>query len=141
MEHWLDESAHPLHVIRIPRNYDITDIEREFPLFEKRFVEIVRREPHTQIAIIVDISQPQGSNAANRKRIAEAMASSQKRLVGHVAAQGFVVRTPVLRAALTGVFWLTRPPWPTKVFTSRAEAEWWAREELARANADPVNRT
>ncbi len=130
MQPWLEEDAAPLYVIRFPPRYGTDDIDRELRRAEDRLAEILEGRPGMRIALVVDLSWIEGSTATSRKHVAAAMRRAEKRLAGRVAAQAFITHSVVIQAATTAVFWLTRPPWPIRVFTSRVEARSWARAEL-----------
>ena len=63
--------------------------------------------------------------AAQQKRDAERNA----RLLVGIA---LVVSSPLIASVVTAINWIAPPPYPQKIFSSVAEAEAWAGEQLAK---------
>ena len=135
---WLDDDDHPVHVMTFPARYSYAELERAMSELREYYVERDRNEPSLYIGLAVDLSRVERSEARNRKLIADTMTRLVPIVHRSCAGTAYVVRSQLVRAALTATLWLRSPPWPTRVFTSRLEAIGWLRDRLADGRADRV---
>ena len=91
-----------------------------------------RGEPFAGIAYL-DKSQP--PNARQRKEAAEFWQNLRKEKLDLVAV-AYVVTEPILRGALTAVFWVQPPPCPYRICGSGAAAADWANSTLRAARGE-----
>ncbi|MEZ4340515.1 MAG: hypothetical protein R3B82_28170 [Sandaracinaceae bacterium] len=127
---WLDSSRDPLHVMRFPAQYAYEELDRELTAMREYFVARERQDRQLWITLLVDLSAVETSEARNRKRIADTMTRLVPIMQRCCAGQAYVVSRPIIRAALTATMWLRSPPWPVRVFASRADADPWLAECL-----------
>ena len=71
--------------------------------------------------------------AAQRKRQAEWIESNREDLRRYTKGTAFVINNPLMRGALTAIFWLTRYETPYVVVATLEAAEEWALNRLAEA--------
>ena len=130
MGSWLDSSRDPLHVMRFPARYEFEELDRELTAMREYFVAREREDRSLWVALLVDLSRVERSEARNRKRIADTMTRLVPIMQRCCAGQAYVVSRPIIRAALTATMWLRSPPWPVRVFGDGAEARAWLAERL-----------
>jgi hypothetical protein len=132
MASWHDDSDPTLHVIEFPASYTYEELDAQFTKLEAYYQKFGAKGDR-RIALMIDLSRAQSSTAKNRERIARAMAETGPILTRILIAQVYVVTSALMRGALSSISWLKPPTWPVKVFPERAEAERWAREQVATA--------
>ncbi len=107
-------------MISFPPSYTYEELDAQFT----SLVSWSLKRRHQRFVVVVDLFAVTSSTPRNRARIARALAE-----VGAASpflALGYVVRSVVMRSALTAMHWLTRPAWPVHVFASRDDAVRWA---------------
>ncbi len=90
-----------------------------------------------RFALLVDARALDASNtdARTRKRDAAVYRAASAELRASIVCEARIVHSTVARYVITAFDWLTGVPWPSASFTTPAEAEAWARRQLAQ---DPV---
>ena len=111
---------------------DITPVQLDAHFDEYRKV-LDRDKPY---ALVYDASKIGKVDAVLRKRYAEFMKANEANFNRLCVGCGFVITSAIVRGALTAVLWLTGSlPFPHKIFSTRDEAEAWAREQLRSVRA------
>jgi len=98
------------------------------------FFEIIDRclQKKAVFASVHDIRGLPALDALQRKKFAEYIKSRHANLQRFISAHAVVVRSSIERGVVTAVLWLSPAPFPVRVFESPADAEEWAREQLAK---------
>lgn len=100
---------------------------------EKHFIEYRKiLDRNVAYALVCDATHMSGADAKLRKGYAEFLkvnAADFRRLCRGV---GFVFGNAAIRGAFTAILWFTDMPFAYKVCATRAEAEAWARAQLAK---------
>lgn len=128
---WLDLSRHPLHILSLPAEYTYEELDKQMNFLCSEYRRFTREHPQERHAMLIDISRRNQSHPKSRKRIADALGELSGLLRTRGIAQAYVTDNLVVRAALTAVSWLQTVPWPTQVFSTRAQAEKWLYERIA----------
>jgi hypothetical protein len=81
-------------------------------------------------ALVFDMSNAGVPSALQRKRLVAHMADQAPNIRRVVRGLGVIAPSPVLRGAITALFWLAPPLVPHRLFETRSEAIDWA-EALA----------
>ena len=117
-------SRWPLLVIKF--DGDATDEEYAASLLERTTL-LRRREKY---AVLLDASTCGDMPARQRKLEADWTRQNHEMLAQYLVGIAFVFKSPVLRAALTAIFWLQPFSWPYEIMATLPEAELWATERL-----------
>lgn len=120
-----DESRLPLVVVTFRGTASTAEFEEYLRLLR---VNLGRRQP---TAVVVDSRKMVTMSAAQRKRQAEWIDSNREDLLRFTRGTAFVINNPLMRGALTAIFWLTRYETPYVVVATLEEAEAWALAQLA----------
>ena len=124
-----DEQAWPLLYIRFPAK-GLNDESLE--AFIERYDEYLdRREPFAAISDSRGVLK--AINANQRKRMVVWFEKTWNVAKKYNVANAVLLKSAMVRGALTAVFWMKAPPGPTKAFGSVAEAAPWLRERLEAA--------
>ncbi len=91
-----------------------------------------------RFAVVMDIQQVLAMPAEQRKRTAARLKELAPKGERTVICNAHIVRSSLAKGMLSAIYWIAPPPFPTKVFTDRAEAEAWARERMAADTAVPA---
>jgi hypothetical protein len=89
-----------------------------------------RRVPHY---VIIDARRGESMSSKHRRQIADWVTRNQPELRAHRVGLALVAESALIRGALTAIYWLHAPPYPTKVFARIEEAEAWGHELLEQA--------
>ncbi len=87
-----------------------------------------RRKLH---AVIVDARTSTRPTSAQRARVGEWMRANERVFRTWTSSFAFVVLNPLVRGALTAIFWLSPAPVPTLFTGDIEEARRWSLEQLA----------
>ena len=117
-------------VFHAPDAYSYQELDGALRDLVDQCADAVRGDPDARIAVLWDVTRVRRSEARNRKRIADALGEMTELLPTHCIGFGVVVRSQVIRAAITGILWLRPLPWPVKTFLERHEADEWLEAEL-----------
>ena len=82
-------------------------------------------------AWVADLQHVRGSNARQRKIVAETEKRHAALHAQHHAGAALVVPNRLVRGVVTAIFWLVPPVYPTTMVDSRAEGIRWAAGQLA----------
>lgn len=120
-----DESRLPLVVVTF-RGDATTE---EFEEYLRRLsANLARKQP---TAIVIDSREFAVMPAAQRKRQAEWIDETRVVRTRYTLGTAFVINSPLIRGALTAIFWLTKYDTPYVVVPTLEEAEAWALKLLA----------
>jgi len=124
----VDERRWPLVVIVWPAEPLADESVEEFLRISQ--CELERREPQFTLH---EIRGASGLDARQRRRIAQFVEEHRDEIARYVAASAIVNTSPVLRAMITAIHWLSPPPYREAVFATRTDAEAWL-TSIARAS-------
>ncbi len=88
---------------------------------------------HYVFAWVIDLTHVAKAPATQRKALAEHLKSCEAFSERWNAGSALIVPNAWLRGVVTAVFWVSPPKYPTRVFSDAAQAERWARHQLALA--------
>lgn len=112
-----DVSRFPLVVVTLPsEQVSDGDIDR---FVEDQRALLARRDRHY---VVADASNSVAFSAAHRRRLADWLEESESLALERSIGMGIVIANPIIRGAVTAVFWLKRPPMPTKLHATVSEA-------------------
>lgn len=81
--------------------------------------------------MVIDLSQAPPMPPKQRQMLTSQIHGASDELAVSCAACGMVFSSPVMRALLTTLLWMVKPPYPTQVFKTRKLATEWVRHQLA----------
>jgi hypothetical protein len=119
-----DTGYDPLHFQGFPSRVSIADAEAHFDALEHYYETRTSMVP---AALLADARRLVTADARVRRRIATAFERLSPVLADRAVGHAVVVYGPVVRHALTAIFWFKKPSWPVRVFTDMAEADAWLR--------------
>lgn len=129
MEMEVEEAWFPLVVITVPEQLDLAVVDR----FSARYGRILARK--LPFVTLSDASQVTSRpDALVRKRIAEWSRDIQPQLVELSKGDARVVKSALIRGAMTAVGWLHQHPVEQKWFTTVEDAAHWSLDRLAQAH-------
>ena len=128
---WFDPQYDPLHLCIFPAQYTFAELSAGFDMLDAYYERLHRSRPSARVAILIDVSQVQSSDARNRRRLGETFLRLSDMLLQHGVGQAFVVRNAIARHSITAVFWIKRPGWPIKTFARHEDALEWLAERFA----------
>lgn len=119
----IDDSRWPIVVVTPPRR--VTDDQMRTHLATFAELQRDRGGPHI---LVLDLRRCEKISPRQREMIAERMPTA----TDHRACLGLamVFTSTLTRGILTAIFWLRRPPYPTKIFSELAPALDWAQRTL-----------
>lgn len=124
-----DESRLPLVVV----TFRGTATSAEFEEYLRRLSANLDRKQPT--AIVIDSREFLVMPAAQRKRQAEWIDATRTVRTRYTLGTAFVINSPLMRGALTAIFWLTKYDTPYVVVATPEEAEAWALKLLSDAGS------
>lgn len=119
-----DESRFPLVLVRPSGR--ATDAELEALLVALKR-PLLRREKYVEI---FDGTHADPGTPTQRRALAEWMRAHTSLISSYSLGTAIVMPSPLVRGALTAVFWIQPLPCPYTVVSTMAEAERWAEEKL-----------
>ena len=130
----LDDGRWPCLIVRPP--YRVSDEQMEDFLERYRMLEQERGERY---ALVLDLRRTSKLTPDQRKMLTDRMEDEDED-PSKVLCQGtaMIFESRILRGILSMIFWVKRPPYPTKVFTEPEEAIAWANELLASRGPAPA---
>jgi hypothetical protein len=127
---WIDESEAPILHLTYPRQTTLAELEKYYEAVGA-FLERL----DTQVAWLVDCTHIIAANAEQRRYVAEQEAKYKEIQEKYYVASGLYVANAMTRGIITAVFWLSPPPYPYKIFSSRAPAHAYVTDAMAMAIA------
>jgi hypothetical protein len=120
-----DESEWPLFRARMPST-PMSDAE--FSGWLERLGQLFQRGE--RFALLVDVREAPLPTATERQDVATLLRTWHARHPYRMAAQAIVLKSALQRGILTAILWLAGPIYPTRAFSTMAEAEAWLRAML-----------
>lgn len=117
LSHW------PVLLVTAPPR--ISDEEMARYIEESRRRRMERREPHV---MVLDVRRTERLPPTQRKMLTDNMSAAGD--ADPCLGMAMVFDSPLLKGVLTAIFWVRKPKYPTRVFTSLPEALAWARSVL-----------
>ncbi len=125
---WLDCSEAPLYVITVP----VTMTDQELSEFLAALTRLYDGLGH-EIAYVIDASKVASLPGNQRKLIDDTEKAYRFQDFRWNRGQAFVVDNAIIRGIISVIWFVSRAPYPTKVFATKAPAMAWARERLAKS--------
>ena len=129
-----DTSYDPMHLQVIPGHFTFAEADAHFSEVERYYTR--ESASNAPAALLADVRALSAADARSRKRVADAFLRlspvMERRAVGHA----IVMSSPLIRGALTAIFWIKQPSWQIRTFAEITEADAWLRrmfEEQGRA--------
>lgn len=85
---------------------------------------------HSPYAWLVELGGVMNTSASQRRIFSEHEERTKEHDRKFNAGSALLSRSALTAGVITAVFWLSRPSYPTKVFSDLREAERWARSQL-----------
>ena len=125
----VDESRHRLVLVTYPGTYSDDEFMQDLGRLERILARRVR------IVTVFDATRMERPTAARRKQQAEWLSRWEPSLMQFTMLAVFVVPTPLVRGALTAVFWWSPPKFPHVLVATLDEAMRLAEKALAGESA------
>ena len=119
----MDESQWPVLIVTPPRT--VSDEQMAEFLGRHRALERQRAQDYV---IVLDLRNTGKLTPGQRELLTEGMAGDESET--WLRGLAMVFESRVLRGVLSMIFWVRKPPYPTRVFATPMEALPWARETL-----------
>lgn len=74
-----------------------------------------------RFSLVIDLTQGTVPSAGERKHIAEAITARRIALGRHCAGAAIVVENPLIRGAMTAIFWIQPLPYPHEMVTTKED--------------------
>ncbi len=120
-----DTQYDPMHLQVIPGDFTYAEADAHFSAVERYYMRESRSD--APVALLADARALSTADALSRKRVADCFVRLspvlERRIVGHAV----VMTSPVIRGALTAIFWIKQPPWQIVTFAEMTEADAWLR--------------
>lgn len=126
-----DTSDAPWLITRFPANWTPAELETYFVAFS---AYLDRDEPYVHISEL-SLASPM-SSAATRKQAGEFIARESARMRRLCLGAAQVHTSPVIRGALTAIFWISAPPFAQVNAASLSAAADWLRPRVRAAGLD-----
>jgi hypothetical protein len=115
-------------VVIMPPAHAMTDGDyRAYLEWTRRYIVCVG-EPYS---MVLDARRAAPISATQRKILADHMGQTRVFSSEFCAGVAMVYESMVMRSMMTAIFWMTSPPYPTRVCATIEEAKQWCRERLA----------
>ena len=124
----IDQTDAPLLRVRFGRDVTVAELDAHLGQIDA----IVAAAPDQRIALIIDLREASLLGLELRPRLAARMRSGYPHVAGRILGVAHVVDSPLVLGAMTALWWLAPPPFPTLVTRSPDEASTWARTRLDR---------
>ena len=129
---YIDHSLWPILIVTPPEGRKPND--RELEEFMVAYKKQIDRDKKERYGIILDLRESPGLDSKQRKMLTNFMNESDH-LEEYCALTAMIFKSLPLRGMLTAIFWLFKPPYPTRVFGGLDEALTWARTILYKRNS------
>jgi hypothetical protein len=127
----VDESSFPLVFVRAPEAFSMESLELFFRDYERM---LSRNQPFANVTDVTRVRER--PPAVARQRLAEWTKSIEPRVVRYSKGDARVVKSGIIRGAMTAVGWLHQHPVKQQWFSSHEEAVTWAIERLEDAGVE-----
>jgi len=125
------EAHAPLIYVRVHGTVRDSDVAEAAAVFDRIFL---RGEKFTSLADIRDLTGIPG--AAERKAIADWMRRIEPEMKRHCVGAGNLMKSSVVRGAMTAIYWLFEPPVPQHYPATLEDGIDWCVQRLAAAGVD-----
>lgn len=122
---WLKQIEATLFLQQFPRTANDRELVEMLALVERLVFSL--RSPY---AWIVDLGGVMAASASQRRLFSEHEDRTKDHDKQFNAGAALLSRSAITTGIITAVFWVSRPSYPTKVFSDIREAEGWARAQL-----------
>jgi hypothetical protein len=122
---WLKQIEATLFVQQFPRQASDQELVEMLDCVERLVFSL-----HTPYAWLVDLGGVLGASASQRRLFSDHEDRTKEHDAKLNAGSALLSRSPITAGIITAVFWLSKPSYPTKVFSEIREAERWARAQL-----------
>jgi hypothetical protein len=125
-------------VVCKPPDRAVTDEEMVWSMIDLAAVIARHMEPH---GLLLDLrDNKKGITPKQRRILTNAIKPGPDNVAPGGVGVAMVFTSKLLEGMLNAIFWISKPPMPTKVFNSAGEGQRWLREGLADApRYDPDN--
>ena len=117
----LDQSHWPLLIVITPPKVDDEELEH----FLEQYSATIKSRGE-RYALVLDVSNTEKLNPVQRKKLVNMMERNKAFNEKHCAGCAMVFSSMLLKGILTAIFWIHKPPHPTKVFNVQEDAIEWA---------------
>ena len=129
LEHpWLKQVEATLFLQHYPRSATDDELKEMLQAIERLVFSL--RAPY---AWIVDLGGVLGAPASQRRLASEHEDRTKEHDARFNAGSAILSRSAITTGIITAIFWLSKPSYPTKVFSDLREAERWSRAQIERA--------
>ena len=122
---WLKQIEGPLFLQQFPRRASDAELVEMLDCVERLVFSM--RSPY---AWIVDLNGVMAASASQRRLFSEHEDRTKEHDAKLNAGAALLSRSAITTGIITAVFWLSKPSYPTKVFSDVREGETWARTQL-----------
>ena len=99
-----------------------------------RFWEVAKNTGD-RYALVLDLSIAPPMPPRQRQLLTDQMRAAEGELAIDCVGTALVFRSPLMRGLLTAIFWLFKPPYPTRAFASADPARAWLQALLGQSAA------
>jgi len=128
---WLKQVEATLFVQQYPRSTTDEELKAMLEAVERLVFSL--QSPY---AWIVDLGGVLAAPASQRRLFSEHEDRTKQHDRKFNAGSALLSRSAITTGIITAVFWLSKPSYPTKVFSDLREAEGWARAQLKDRGVD-----
>ena len=128
---WLKQVEATLFLQQYPRTGSDEELKTMLAAIERLVFSM--RGPY---AWIVDVGGVLAAPASQRRLLSEHEDRTKEHDRRFNAGSALLSRSAITTGIITAVFWLSKPSYPTKVFSDLREAERWARAQLKERGVD-----
>lgn len=125
----MDDSARPLLVLRFGADWGSDEFQRYLDWYRS---QLARKQ---RFAAVFDATRARAPSAVERRLQAEFIRDTEPMMRAHCAGLAFAISSPIIRGALTAIFWVQPPVYTHTVVPTVSEATAWARQRLATLGA------
>lgn len=123
---WLEQVEETLFLQVYPRTASDDELRGMLDAIERLVFSL--RSPY---GWLVELGGVLSAPASQRRLVAEHEERTKEHDRTFNAGSALLARSAITSGIITAVFWLSKPSYPTKVFSDLREAERWARLQLA----------
>ena len=121
----LDDSSWPVIVMHVPRGAHSDEAIQAILTRYKQLV-LEHREP---FVMINDLREASGVTQKQRAEMSSFL-ENELEVASYCRGAAMVFNSAMLRGMLTAILWVSRPPYPTRVFKTVEEARTWANGQI-----------
>ena len=118
----IDQANWPLLIVTTPTTVEDEELEQ----FLASYSDVITSRGE-RYGLVLDVSQTKKLNPAQRRKLTNVMEQNREFNKEHCACCAMVFNSIFIKGILTAIFWVHKPPHPTKPFTEREDAIKWAK--------------